>query len=25
VAVGAGEQMMNTALVWIYQMLGKIK
>jgi len=24
-AVGAGEQMMNTALVWIYQMLGKIK
>lgn len=25
VAVGAGEQMMNTALVWIYQMLGKIR
>ena len=25
VAVGAGETMMNTALVWIYQMLGKIK
>lgn len=25
VAVGAGEEMMNTALVWIYQMLGKIK
>lgn len=24
-AVGAGEQLMNTALVWIYQMLGKIK
>jgi hypothetical protein len=24
-AVGAGEQMMNTALIWIYQMLGKIK
>ena len=24
-AVGAGEQMMNTALMWIYQMLGKIK
>lgn len=24
VAVGAGEQMMNTALIWIYQMLGKI-
>jgi len=24
-AVGAGEQIMNTALVWIYQMLGKIK
>jgi hypothetical protein len=24
-AVGAGEQMMNAALVWIYQMLGKIK
>lgn len=25
VAVGAGEQIMNTALVWIYQMLGKIR
>ena len=25
VAVGAGETMMNTALTWIYQMLGKIK
>ena len=25
VAVGAGEQMMNTALLWIYQMLGKIR
>lgn len=24
-AVGAGEQMMNTALIWIYQMIGKIK
>ena len=24
-AVGAGEQVMNTALTWIYQMLGKIK
>lgn len=24
-AVGAGEQMMNAALIWIYQMLGKIK
>jgi hypothetical protein len=24
-AVGAGEQMMNTALMWIYKMLGKIK
>ncbi len=24
-AIGAGEQMMNTALIWIYQMLGKIK
>jgi hypothetical protein len=23
--VGAGEQMMNTALIWIYQMLGKGK
>ena len=23
--VGAGEQVMNTALIWIYQMLGKIK
>jgi neutral ceramidase len=25
VEVGAGEKLMNTALVWIYQMLGKIK
>lgn len=25
VAVGAGEQMINTALLWIYQMRGKIK
>ena len=25
VAVGAGEQIMNTALIWIYQMLGKIR
>jgi neutral ceramidase len=25
VAVGAGEQMMDAALVWLYQMLGKIK
>ncbi len=25
VAIGAGEQLMNTALLWIYQMLGKIK
>jgi len=25
VEVGAGERLMNTALVWIYQMLGKIK
>jgi hypothetical protein len=25
VAVGAGEQIMNTALLWVYQMLGKIK
>jgi len=25
VEVGAGERMMNTALTWIYQMLGKIK
>lgn len=25
VAVGAGEQIMNTAVLWIYQMLGKIK
>jgi neutral ceramidase len=25
VAVGAGEQMMNTALLWTYQMRGKIK
>jgi hypothetical protein len=24
VAVGAGEQIMNTALTWVYQMLGKI-
>ena len=24
-AVGAGEQLMNTALLWIYQLLGKIK
>jgi len=24
VAVGAGEQMMNTALIWIYEMLGKM-
>jgi hypothetical protein len=24
-AVGAGEEMMNTALIWIYEMLGKIK
>lgn len=24
-AVGAGEQMMNTALIWIYQLMGKIK
>jgi neutral ceramidase len=24
-AVGAGEQLMNTALLWIYQMSGKIK
>jgi len=24
-AVGAGEQIMNTALTWIYQLLGKIK
>lgn len=24
-AVGAGEEMMNTALTWIYQMLGKLK
>jgi neutral ceramidase len=24
-AVGAGEQIMNTALMWIYQLLGKIK
>ena len=23
--VGAGEQVMNAALIWIYQMLGKIK
>lgn len=25
VEVGAGEKLMNTALVWIYQMLGKIR
>lgn len=25
VAVGAGEQIMNTALLWIYQMMGKVK
>jgi neutral ceramidase len=25
VAVGAGEQIMNTALLWIYQLLGKIR
>ncbi|MBO0720393.1 MAG: hypothetical protein J2P41_06210, partial [Blastocatellia bacterium] len=25
VAVGAGEEIMNTALTWIYEMLGKIK
>ena len=25
VAVGAGEQIMNTALQWIYQMMGKIR
>lgn len=25
VEVGAGEQMMNSALIWIYRMLGKIK
>ncbi|MBU6402449.1 MAG: neutral/alkaline non-lysosomal ceramidase N-terminal domain-containing protein, partial [Verrucomicrobia bacterium] len=25
VAVGAGEQMMDTALIWLYQMRGKIK
>ncbi|MBI2928417.1 MAG: neutral/alkaline non-lysosomal ceramidase N-terminal domain-containing protein [Verrucomicrobia bacterium] len=25
VAVGAGEQIMNTALMWLYEMLGKIK
>ena len=25
VAVGAGEQLMDTALIWIYEMLGKIK
>jgi len=24
-AAGAGEQIMNTALVWIYEMLGRIK
>ena len=25
VAIGAGEQLMNTALIWIYQLLGKMK
>ena len=25
VEVGAGEQVMNAALIWIYEMLGKIK
>ena len=25
VAVGAGEQIMNTALLWLYEMRGKIK
>lgn len=25
VSIGAGEQLMNTALLWIYQLLGKIK
>jgi hypothetical protein len=25
VEVGAGEQLMNRALIWIYEMLGKIK
>jgi neutral ceramidase len=25
VAIGAGEQLMNTALLWIYQLLGKMK
>lgn len=25
VAIGAGEHLMNTALTWIYQMIGKIK
>ena len=25
VAVGAGEQIMNTALIWLYQMMGKIR
>ena len=24
-AIGAGEQVMNTTLIWIYQMLGKLK
>jgi hypothetical protein len=24
-AIGAGEQLMNTALIWIYQLIGKIK
>ena len=23
-AVGAGEQLMNTALIWLYQMQGKL-
>jgi hypothetical protein len=25
VAVGAGEELMNTALIWIYEMLGQIR
>lgn len=25
VAIGAGEQLMDTSLVWLYRMLGKIK
>ena len=25
IRAGGGEQIMNTALTWIYQMLGKIK